>query len=70
MQAEIADPTPGADPPLGSACWDTANKRAVRILLEGILVTRCKWDTVYLILPIWSLKRVVVNGGGVVCDRF
>ena len=28
----------GKHPPLRSACWDTVNKRAVRILLEYILV--------------------------------
>ena len=28
----------GYTPPLCSACWDTVNKRAVRILLECILV--------------------------------
>ena len=27
-----------SDTPLSSACWDTVNKRAVRILLECILV--------------------------------
>ena len=32
-----ADP-PRQTPPLGSACWDTVNKQAVRILLECILV--------------------------------
>ena len=31
-------PPPGADTPLHSACWDMVNKRAVRILLECILV--------------------------------
>ena len=46
---------PWADTPLRSACWNTVNKRAVRILLECILVsnilltifafafTRCEW---------------------------
>ena len=29
---------PGQTPPMRSACWDTINYRAVRILLECILV--------------------------------
>ena len=33
-----ADTPPCADTPLGSACWDTVNKRAVCIPLECILV--------------------------------
>ena len=31
-------PPPGRYTPPGNACWDTVNKRAVRILLECILV--------------------------------
>ena len=31
--------TPPAGTLLGNACWDTVNKRAVRILLECILVS-------------------------------
>ena len=31
----------GYTPPLLSACWDTVNKRAVRILLECILILWC-----------------------------
>ena len=33
-----ADTPSPANTPLGSACWDTINKRAVRILMECILV--------------------------------
>ena len=32
-------PLLGRHPPLGSACWDTVNKRAVRIPLDCILVS-------------------------------
>ena len=39
----LAD-TPWADTPaLRSACWDTVNNRAVRILLECNLVYFCGW---------------------------
>ena len=34
----LPDTPPRADTPLHSACWDIVNKRAVRILLECILV--------------------------------
>ena len=37
--------TPRADTPPCSACWDTVNKRVVRILLECILVYRCDCDS-------------------------
>ena len=33
---------PCTDTPLGSACWDTVNKRAVRIPLECILVDKLR----------------------------
>ena len=33
-----ADTPPARHPSLPSACWDTVNKRAVRILLECILI--------------------------------
>ena len=33
--------SPWACTPPGNACWDTVNKRAVRILLECILVSLC-----------------------------
>ena len=35
--------TPGQTAPLCSACWDTVNKRAVRIPLECILVLLLQW---------------------------
>ena len=38
LHAGIHTDTPHGRPPLHSACWDTVNKRAVRIPLECILV--------------------------------
>ena len=38
-------------PPLHNACWDTVNKRAVRILLECILVINANQENDIILLP-------------------
>ena len=52
----LAD-TPRKTPPMPSACWDTVNKRAVRILLECSLLVNWYWFHVawicYIILSNW-----------------
>ena len=42
----------GIHPPLPSACWDTVNKRAVRIPLECILV--------FFVFPFTILKYIAI----------
>ena len=50
---------PWADTPLSSACWDTVNKRAVRIPLECILVyfTIDLFFRKYVLAWIWNRSR-------------
>ena len=47
--------TPWAGTPLISACWDTVNKRAVRILLECILVYLKAFHLFLIISVHWTL---------------
>ena len=48
-QIPWADTPPEQTPPLGGACWDTVNKRAVGILLEFILVGHTSYGDVDLL---------------------
>ena len=53
----LADTPLGRPPPLRSAYWDTANKRAVRILLDCILVLICCVSAKSILLRSVIVKR-------------